>query len=99
MALKINNKKFKSGLILNDVYCKINGIGGTQDLISVKIIYYMNENARIENKEWLDEKIFNFKPNNEDNSYNIFKQAYDYLKTNDEEFIDSIDVLEDCQSL
>lgn len=91
MGLKLLQKEFKSGVVLSDVYCKIDEIGGNQETVHCRVRYYANQEARLANKDWLDEKIHSFIPNNADDSLNIFKQGYENLKLNDAEFADAID--------
>lgn len=91
MGLRIQQKEFKNGLLLNNVYCKISHIAGNQTEVHATIFYYINQDARTDDKCHLEEKTFTFIHDNNENALNIFKQAYEYLKTNDIEFANAID--------
>ena len=91
MALKLKEKNFSNGLVLNNIYCKIGEIGGTKEQINGKIFYYLNEESRLQGKDALDVFYFSFKPDLSEFSKNFFVQSYIYLKENVEDFKNSID--------
>lgn len=95
MGLKLSRKDFHNGVILNDVYCKIDSVSGNKERISYTVNYYANIEARMNELNSLSGKTRSFIPDNTDNAENIFIQCYQDLKANDDEFKDAIDVLED----
>ena len=91
MGLILKEKTFTNGVHLQNVYCRIGGIGGCKNQMSYTIRYYANQDARLSNKDYIEEITKDFIPDVSDNAANIFKQCYDDLKSTDGEFLDAVD--------
>lgn len=99
MGVVIKSKDFNNGIVLNDVYCMVDTINGSKNCIMYSVKYYASIDARINGLNSICEISRTFQPNNDDAAQNIFKQCYTDLKTNDPEFTESLDVLEEGQTL
>lgn len=83
----------KSSLEIPNAYIRIDSICGCKKSLQISVNSYVDKECFGSGKEYLEQNIYNFIPNVEDNSANFIKQGYDYLKTLDE-YKDSIDLLD-----
>ncbi len=66
------------GFVLENAYIKIHEQSGNMGIISIRVVTYKDKVAREEGKDFLEEKLYAFVPNLEEN---FIKQGYEYLKT------------------
>lgn len=94
MALVSSVGKEIYGKVLkfDDAYHQITYYEGNKENTSLRVTVYNNE----EKQYVIDVKNFRFIPSVEDNSSNIYKQGYGYLKALSE-YENAIDILEDGQ--
>jgi hypothetical protein len=78
------------GISFENAYCYISMVGGSKDLLSIQVNWYVNEAARIADLRPIESKGYSFIPNVAEGSTNFIKQGYLYLKTL-EEFANAID--------
>lgn len=90
MALKVDNMNLNNGLVLENCYVKVESVSGTKEDLSFNMKIFVNEQARVNNKSWIDERQYNFTPDIGEDSENFIKQSYEYLKSLDD-FKNSID--------
>jgi hypothetical protein len=87
-----------NGLQVQNAYIRIDTVSGYKSNITISVNSYVSQQDFKDGKGYLEQKFYNFIPNVEDDSKNIFKQGYYYLKTLDE-YKDSIDILEEGQTV
>lgn len=79
LQLDITKKVYGQNIIIKNAYHRVEEYGGNKKEMTFKLVSY---DSKIENV--VEEKYYNFEPDVSDNSYNLFKQAYEYLKTKKE---------------
>lgn len=82
-----------NGLTVENAYIRIDTINGYKGGLDISVNSYISQIDFIGGKEYLDQKIYNFIPNIEDNASNFIKQGYEYLKSL-EEYNGAIDLLD-----
>ena len=82
------------GLLIKNSYIKILKIEGDKNYLSLQIGIFANKNEN----DYIESKMYYFRPSIEDSASNFYKQGYEYLKSL-EDFKGSIDILEDNQIL
>ncbi|HFJ9472622.1 TPA: hypothetical protein ACGW3J_005327 [Bacillus paranthracis] len=95
MALVLQ-KEFSNGVIASNAYAKVERIMGTKERIDFTVDFYLDRNARVENKQSMEQEVFSFTPSVAVGSANFIRQAYLYLKTLNQ-FRVALDVYEDGQ--
>lgn len=91
MGLILKHKDFNNGVVLENVYCKVDAVSGDKEKIAYSIKYYASTDAREKELHHLCIESKSFISDISDVAPNIFKQCYADLKTNDPEFADAID--------
>jgi hypothetical protein len=90
MAFKMDYQS-DMGITLLDTYCYIHKIGGSKDLLTLQVNWYVDQEARLNSLKPIDSKGYSFVPEVEDDSLNFIKQGYLYLKTL-QEFSNAVDI-------
>lgn len=96
MALQ-QTLNFESGMVLENAYIRIFNLFGNKGQVTLSVVTFVNKDAALEGKPFVQAKEYYFQPNVLDDAPNFYKQGYEYLKEQPE-FEGSIDVLEDGQS-
>ena len=94
MALS-KNINLDNGIILNNAYIKIDGIGGNKDNCSICVGIAVNKDLANTNN-YVNRKYYNFIPSVDNAASNFIKQGYEYLKALDE-YKDAADLLDEGQ--
>lgn len=84
MALTKSVYELNTGLVLNNVYVRIDTISGNKSELSIDVKVYVNQEHYNNGKACVDSNSYNFTPNVNEDALNYHKQAYLYLKTLDE---------------
>jgi hypothetical protein len=92
MALQ-NNLASSYGITFENAYIRVAELSGSKDILNIRVKWYVNQTARENSSQPLQQKEYSFVPSVEDNAYNFIKQGYEYLKTL-EEFSTATDVLD-----
>lgn len=92
MAL-ILKKEMDTGLVVDNVYCKVEEINANKEKMNFYLGIYLNKDARDGDKIPLETKFYSCEHNVLINE-NSIRQSYNYLKTL-EEFKDAVDDLEE----
>ena len=78
MALQ-KKYKLKNGLVVSKAYIKVSTITSTKDSASALVSVYVDKDHA--NTEPVHRSIYLFKPDYTDDAENVWKQAYEFLKT------------------
>lgn len=97
MALSINNYLLKNGLIAPTTYIIVDYLNGTQNTINFNVNTFISKKAKEEHSQPIEFQTFQFESDTTDSALNIFKQAYEHLKSLDQ-YKNAMDILEDGQS-
>ncbi|MEC0015662.1 hypothetical protein P4K66_03960 [Bacillus anthracis] len=88
MALQIPKYVLNNGLIAENAFAIITNLNGNTTM-TIELKLYISITAYLEEKPAIDVRLFDFKPNISERSYNYHVQGYDHLKTI---FLDAIQV-------
>ncbi|HDR7716931.1 MULTISPECIES: hypothetical protein [Bacillus cereus group] len=80
MALQIPKYVLNNGLIAEDAFAIITNLNGNTTM-TIELKLYISREAYLEERPVIDVRLFDFKPDISERSYNYHVQGYDYLKT------------------
>jgi hypothetical protein len=92
MALQ-NNLQSTYGVTFENAYIRVAELSGSKDILNIRVKWYVNQTARVNSAQPLQEQVYSFVPSVEDKADNFIKQGYNYLKTL-EQFSTATDVLD-----
>lgn len=92
----VKNIILNNGLSVENAYIRIDTVAGYKGRLDISVNSYLSKESFLSNQGYLEQKMYNFIPNVEDDAINFIKQGYEYLKTLDE-YRDTTDILEEGQ--
>lgn len=79
------------GLGIENAYIRIDEQSGNKEKLNIRVRLYVSQEKARNEFGWIEEKLYEFAPNTEEDSENFIKQGYEFLKTLDE-YKDAVDI-------